>query len=65
MVVASYNLRQANHVDSVAGNGWGQRVPHVADVVKLHGFEISAHRKDSDICLKTLNRIFPDISISA
>ncbi|MDE6100443.1 MAG: endonuclease/exonuclease/phosphatase family protein [Paramuribaculum sp.] len=38
--VASYNLRQANHSDSVAGNGWGRRLPWIADLVRFHDFEI-------------------------
>lgn len=38
--VASYNLRQANHSDSVAGNGWGRRLPYIADLVRFHNFEI-------------------------
>lgn len=37
---ASYNLRQANHSDSVAGNGWGRRLPHVAQLIRFHGFDI-------------------------
>lgn len=37
---ASYNLRQANRQDSVAGNGWGRRLPHVADLIRFHGFDI-------------------------
>ena len=27
MVVATYNLRNANAGDSTNGNGWGQRIP--------------------------------------
>ncbi|MCX4258862.1 MAG: endonuclease/exonuclease/phosphatase family protein [Muribaculaceae bacterium] len=59
MVVASYNLRQANHVDSVAGNGWGQRVPHVADVVKLHGFEIFGTQEGFRYMLEDLKSYLP------
>ncbi|MCM1348357.1 MAG: endonuclease/exonuclease/phosphatase family protein [Firmicutes bacterium] len=39
-VVASYNLRQANHSDSVAGNGWGRRLPVLAELIRFHGFDI-------------------------
>lgn len=37
---ASYNLRQANHSDSVAGNGWGRRLPVLAELIRFHGFDI-------------------------
>ena len=37
---ASYNLRQANHHDSVAGNGWGRRLPVLAELIRFHGFDI-------------------------
>lgn len=40
MVVATYNIRLINKGDSAAGNGWDRRAPHVADVVKFHGFDI-------------------------
>lgn len=38
--VASYNLRQANHSDSLAGNGWGKRYPVIAQIIQYHGFDI-------------------------
>lgn len=37
---ASYNLRQANHSDSVAGNGWGRRLPVLAELIRFHDFDI-------------------------
>lgn len=37
---ASYNLRQANHSDSVNGNGWGRRMPVLAQQIRFHGFDI-------------------------
>ena len=38
--VASYNLRYANQGDSLRGNGWGQRYPMIADMVRYHNFDI-------------------------
>ena len=38
--VGTYNIRLACGSDSAAGNGWGRRCPHVADLVRFHGFEI-------------------------
>ena len=40
MVVATYNLRNANAGDSTNGNGWGQRYPYIAQLVQFHGFDI-------------------------
>lgn len=40
MSVATYNLRLDINSDSVAGNGWGKRARHVADVVRYHEFDI-------------------------
>ncbi len=38
--VATYNLRQYNQSDSIAGNGWSRRYPVIADLVRFHGFDI-------------------------
>ena len=38
--VATYNLRYANHGDSVNGNGWGQRLPVIAQLIRFHDFDI-------------------------
>ena len=38
--VATYNLRYANHGDSVNGNGWGQRLPVIAALIRFHNFDI-------------------------
>lgn len=38
--VASYNLRNANGGDSARGDGWGQRYPVIAQMVRFHGFDI-------------------------
>lgn len=40
MVIATYNLRNANAGDSIDGNGWGQRYPYIAQLVQFHGFDI-------------------------
>lgn len=40
MVVATYNIRNANQGDSINGNGWGQRYPYIASLVQFHGFDI-------------------------
>ncbi len=59
MTVATYNIRQANHGDSVAGNGWGQRAPHVADVIKYHGFDIFGTQEGFKFMLDDLKSNLP------
>lgn len=38
--VASYNLRNANAADSAQGDGWQQRLPVIADLIRFHEFDI-------------------------
>jgi endonuclease/exonuclease/phosphatase family metal-dependent hydrolase len=38
--IGTYNLRYANAGDSAQGNGWGQRYPVIAAMIKFHGFDI-------------------------
>lgn len=40
LVVASYNIRNANRGDSLNGNGWNRRCPAIVDLVKYHNFDI-------------------------
>ena len=48
MVVATYNLRNANGSDSTNGNGWGQRYPYIAQIVQFTG-SISLEPKRANI----------------
>lgn len=38
--IATYNLRYANHGDSLHGNGWGQRLPVISQLIRFHDFDI-------------------------
>ena len=38
--VATYNLRYANRGDSLHGNGWGQRYPVIAGLIRFHDFDL-------------------------
>ena len=40
LIVATYNVRYDNRGDSVAGNGWKQRCPVIADLIRFHDFDI-------------------------
>lgn len=57
--VASYNLRQQNHSDSVAGNGWGRRLPHLADLIRFHEFDIFGTQEGYKNQLEELNALLP------
>lgn len=57
--VATYNVRLANHGDSVNGNGWGKRVPNVAKVALFHGFDIFGTQEGFYEQLKDLKQLMP------
>jgi endonuclease/exonuclease/phosphatase family metal-dependent hydrolase len=38
--VATYNMRNDNRSDSLAGNGWQQRYPYIANLIQFHDFDI-------------------------
>lgn len=59
LVIATYNIRQANHSDSVAGNGWGQRLPYVANLIKFHGFDLFGTQEGFKYMLEDLKRMLP------
>lgn len=59
-VAASYNLRQANHSDSINGNGWGKRYPYIAQLVKYHGFDIFGTQECFIHQLKDMQAALPE-----
>lgn len=59
MVLATYNLRQANHYDSIAGNGWGERRPYIANLIKFHGFDIFGTQEGFKYMLDELKNELP------
>lgn len=59
LTVASYNLRYANAGDSVSGNGWGQRYPVIASLIRFHGFEIFGTQEGYLPQLEDLKRELP------
>ena len=38
--IATYNLRYENKSDSLNGNGWGERLPHITNLIRFHDFDI-------------------------
>ena len=59
MVVATYNLRNANGGDSTNGNGWGQRYPYIAQIVQFHGFDIFGTQEGKYPQLQDLKQAMP------
>lgn len=58
--VATYNLRNANHEDSIHGNGWGQRYPHIAQLVQYHHFDIFGTQEALYPQLQDLQKAMPE-----
>lgn len=59
MVVATFNIRNANGGDSINGNGWGQRYPYIAQMVQFHGFEIFGTQEGKYHQLQDLKAAMP------
>lgn len=57
--VASYNLRQHNHRDSVQGDGWGRRYPVMAKLIRFHGFDIFGTQEGYKVQLEELKGELP------
>lgn len=58
-VAATYNLRNANGGDSLAGNGWGYRYPVIAKMVQFHDFDIFGTQECFLHQLKDLKNALP------
>lgn len=59
MTLATYNLRVINSQDSIDGNGWTTRCPHIADVIKFHGFDIFGTQEGFRPALEDLKAQLP------
>lgn len=57
--IATYNLRNDNRGDSIAGNGWGQRCPYVANLCRFHGFDIFGTQEGKYHQLQDLKAAMP------
>jgi endonuclease/exonuclease/phosphatase family metal-dependent hydrolase len=58
--VATYNLRYANHDDSLEGNGWGQRYPVISQLIRFHDFDIFGTQEGLYHMLTDLRDSLPD-----
>lgn len=59
MVVATYNLRNANAGDSTNGNGWGQRYPYIAQLIQFQGFDLFGTQEGKYPQLQDLKQAMP------
>lgn len=57
--IGSYNLRYANKADSTAGNGWGDRYPVIANLIKFQDLDIFGTQEGLFPMLKNLNDSLP------
>lgn len=60
LVVATYNLRNANRSDSLKGNGWGQRYTYIAGLVQFHRFDIFGTQEGFFHQLQDVKRVLPE-----
>ena len=57
--VATYNIRNDNRGDSIAGNGWRQRCPVIAEMILFHDFDIFGTQEGKYNQLEDLKRSLP------
>ena len=59
-VFATYNIRNANQSDSLAGNGWGQRYPYIVQQVQFYGFDVFGTQEGKYHQLQDMKQAFPN-----
>ena len=60
MQVGSFNIRYENRGDSLRGNGWGQRAPVIAQLIRFHDFEIFGTQEGKINALTQLKGLLPE-----
>ncbi len=62
LTLATYNLRNdsPNNDDSVRGNGWKQRLPVIANLIRFHDFDIFGTQEGLFHQLKNLENAMPE-----
>ena len=59
MIIGSYNLRYDNKNDSINGNGWQQRAPVIAALIRFHDFDIFGTQEGLLHQLNDINTALP------
>ena len=57
--VATYNLRLLNDGDAAQGDGWEQRHPYVAQLIRFHEFNIFGTQEGYKKQLEDLKALLP------
>lgn len=60
MQVGSFNIRYENRGDSLRGNGWGQRAPVIAQLIRFHDLEIFGTQEGKINALTQLKELLPE-----
>ena len=57
--IATYNIRQYNEGDKAAGNGWENRLPVIAGLIRFHDFDIFGTQEGFKHQLEDLKDLLP------
>ncbi len=60
LTVGSYNIRYDNKGDRQNGNGWDQRAPIIASLVRFHGFDIFGTQEGISTQMADLMKLLPE-----
>lgn len=60
LIVGSYNVRYSNDQDVAKGNGWEQRAPVVAGLIRFHDFDVIGTQEALGHQISTLQQLLPD-----
>ncbi|MDO5571823.1 MAG: endonuclease/exonuclease/phosphatase family protein [Bacteroidales bacterium] len=58
--IATYNIRNDNKGDSINGNGWGERVTYISQMVLFHQFDIFGTQEGKKNQLEDMKNNLPD-----
>lgn len=64
LIVGTFNIRYANNGDVERGNGWEQRAPVVAGLVRFHGFDVLGTQEVLHHQLQTLHGLLPEYAFT-
>lgn len=62
--LGTYNIRYDNSGDPVNGNGWPQRVPLIAQIIRFHGFDIVGTQEGLPHQIQDLGALLPEFSMT-
>lgn len=60
LIVGTYNIRYANQGDVERGDGWDQRAPVIAGLIRFHNFDVLGVQEALHHQLQTLQKLMPE-----